>query len=285
MEGDGWATSVVSGTVTHAREGTHARRFTHPYRSFLVDLDELPRLQRAAWPWFGVDRRRPVSLRTRDHLATEAGGTLRARVDACLERHGLTPPPDGRILGLVTLRGLGAGFDPVSLWFRYDEREHLVGVVVDVHNTYGESHAYVIGRVDDDGWVRARFDKRFHVSPFLGLDGTYDIAVSPPAVTAPAGRTESIVLRVAFASTDGADRLLAVQQGQRRPLDARDMRRLVVAHRFQGVRSTVLIRWHALHLWRAGAPFRRKPPFVPGIGSTSSTPSSTTTTDRTGAPR
>lgn len=275
-----WATSVVSGTVSHAREGAVARRFTHPYRSFLVDLAELPRLQRAARPFFGIDRRRPVSFRTGDHLATEHGATLQARVDACLARHGIEPPTSGRTLGLVTLRGLGTGFDPVTLWFRYDVRERLAGVVIDVHNTYGESHPYVTADVDDDGWVRTHFDKRFHVSPFLGLDGTYDIAVRPPRAT-PRGRgVEHVVLRVDFRSSDGEDRLLAVQQGRRQPLDARRLRRLVLAHRFQGLRSTLLIRWHALHLWRAGARFRRKPPFEPGVGSTSST-----TTHPTGAPR
>lgn len=283
-----WATSVVSGTVAHARTGTVQRRFTHPYRSFLVDLAELPRLERSAWPWFGVDRRRPVTLRTSDHLTTEQGGTISVRVDACLARHGIEPPAAGRTLGLVTLRGFGTGFDPVTVWFRYDDLARLVGVVVDVHNTYGESHPYVSTDIDDDGWVRTRFDKRFHVSPFLGLDGAYDIAVRPPAAT-PGPGIEHVVLRVEFRSGDGADHLLAVQQGRREPLDGRRLRRLVVEHRFQGLRSTLLIRWHALQLWRAGARFRRKPPFTPGVGSSSTDSTSTTTTssinEPTGAPR
>lgn len=283
MSDRAWATSVVSGTVAHARTGAVQRRFTHPYRSFLVDLAELPRLERAAWPWFGVDRRRPVTLRTSDHLATEHGETIGARVDACLERHGIAPPLGGRTLGLLTLRGLGTGFDPVTVWFRYDELEQLVGAVIDVHNTSGESHPYVTADIDDDGWLRTRFDKRFHVSPFLGLEGDYDIAVRPPSAT-PGSGVQHVVLRVEFHSSHDDDRLLAVQQGRREPLDGRSLRRLVVAHRFQGLRSTLLIRWHALHLWRAGARFRRKPPFTPGVGSTTST-TAATTTDATGVPR
>ena len=46
--------------------------------------------------------------------------------------------------------------------------------MVEVHNTYGDRHAYVV-HPDEQG--RARTDKAMYVSPFHGVDGSYDVAV------------------------------------------------------------------------------------------------------------
>ena len=53
----------------------------------------------------------------------------------------------------------------------------LAGVVVEVHNTYGDRHAYLV-HPDEQG--RARTEKQMYVSPFHGTDGYYELAVPPP---------------------------------------------------------------------------------------------------------
>ena len=50
-------------------------------------------------------------------------------------------------------------------------------MVVEVHNTYGGRHAYLV-HPDEQG--RARVDKALYVSPFHGTDGWYDVAVPVP---------------------------------------------------------------------------------------------------------
>ena len=50
-------------------------------------------------------------------------------------------------------------------------------MVVEVHNTYGDRHAYLV-HPDEQG--RARTDKAMYVSPFHGVDGSYDVAVPVP---------------------------------------------------------------------------------------------------------
>lgn len=266
MKRTAWASSVIRGSVTHVRSGDVRHRFTYSYRSFLLDLDELPVLERRAPLLFGVDRARPLTLRTRDHLATEQGPDIRARVAACLTRHDMTAP-GGRILGLVTLRGLGSGFDPVTVWFCHDTEDTLRAIIVDVHNTYGEAHPYAIEVDPDrsDPWVHAVLAKRFHVSPFLPQDGDYEVAILPPTIGG-ASDDERVVLRIAFTAHGSDDRIVAVQHGRRAPLRGPGLAAALLAEPLQGLRSAALIRFEALRLWRRGASFRHRPAWTPGSG-------------------
>ncbi|CAE6503323.1 unnamed protein product [Rhizoctonia solani] len=92
------------------------------------------------------------------------------------------------------------GINPLTVYFCYEEGETAVwGLILEVHNTFGERHAYVlqVGK-DEDGedkkskgydhqWTFAR---QFHVSPFNDRSGHYVCSVimpshPPPSVGAP----------------------------------------------------------------------------------------------------
>ena len=66
-------------------------------------------------------------------------------------------------------RALGHCFNPISVFWCFDGDGAPGGVVVEVHNTYGDRHAYLV-HPDEQG--RARTDKQMYVSPFHGTDGT-----------------------------------------------------------------------------------------------------------------
>jgi DUF1365 family protein len=71
---------------------------------------------------------------------------------------------------------LGYVFNPASFLFCLDENEKLQAVIVQVNNTFGESHCYLISNKDGSNilqnqWFEA--DKEFHVSPFFKLEGFY----------------------------------------------------------------------------------------------------------------
>ena len=74
-------------------------------------------------------------------------------------------------------RSLGHCFNPISVFWCFDDAGAQAAVVVEVHNTYGDRHAYLV-HPDEQG--RARTDKAMYVSPFHGVDGWYDIAVPVP---------------------------------------------------------------------------------------------------------
>ena len=83
---------------------------------------------------------------------------------------------------LTNLRCLGHLFNPVSFYYCFDRAgEGLQAVVAEVTNTpWGERHAYVLGVRSEDGGVRERVDKVFHVSPFMAMDHEYELCLTPP---------------------------------------------------------------------------------------------------------
>lgn len=241
------------GTVVHARSGDVRHRLEHPYHAVLVDADLLD----------GGGRRPLLGVSPDAVLPTEPGARVRDRIEACLRRHDVEPPA-GRMLGLMTLRPFGIGFDPLTVWWCHDAAGELACVVLDVHNTYREAHPYVIP-VEADGVARATPRKQFHVSPFLPIEGRYRARVG--SITDDDGALlERMVARITFDADDGT-RLAAVLTGRFDParVRVRDLGRLAAAL-VQGVRSLVQIHRHAFTTWRRGATFRRKPTWQPRNG-------------------
>jgi DUF1365 family protein len=120
-------------------------------------------------------------------------------------------------------------------------------VVVEVHNTYGDRHAYLV-HPDEQG--RAQTDKAMYVSPFHGVDGTYDIAVPVPtdrlhvAVTLRGHDTDA---------PDGpASPFSASLTGTRSDLP---VRRTAGA----ALRGSLQIRAHGIWLWARRLPIRPRP--------------------------
>ena len=110
-----------------------------------------------------------------DHLDGAPGlPALRADVARRLEAAGIDTGDLGRVVMLAHGRVLGHVFNPMSAFWCFGSDGRLLGVVVEVHNTYGGRHAYVL-RPDDHG--RAAAAKAFYVSPFNDVSGDYDIRV------------------------------------------------------------------------------------------------------------
>ena len=156
---------------------------------WLVDLDDLPD--------HGVLGR----FEARDHLGAP-DATLRANVEAFLADHGVDAATGGQILMAAHPRSLGHCFNPISVFWCFDDAGRPAGVVVEVHNTYGDRHAYLV-HPDEQG--RARTDKALYVSPFHGTDGTYELAVPVP--------TDRLDIAVTLHTDDGARRSARASSG------------------------------------------------------------------------
>ena len=166
-------------TIRHTRRKPFKRTFTNRSRTWLVDLDHLPD--------HGILGR----FEARDHLG-DPDSTLKANVENFLAVNGVETD-GGRILMAANARALGHCFNPISVFWCHRRNGELAGVVVEVHNTYGDRHAYL---VHPDAQGRARTPKQMYVSPFHGTDGHYEIAVPPPG--------ERLHVSVTLHSDDGA---------------------------------------------------------------------------------
>ena len=149
---------VYRTTIAHSRTEPVHHAFRYRSTSWLVDLDALPR----------------KGFEARDHIG-DPDRSIRANIDALLADHGIARP--ARIRMLANRRSLGHVFNPISLFWCDDAAGDQVAVVIEVHNTYGGRHAYVV-HPDADG--RAEIDKALYVSPFNDTSGRYVVRVPRP---------------------------------------------------------------------------------------------------------
>jgi uncharacterized protein len=230
--------ALVTGEVTHRRPGPVRHAFRHGTYQWLVDLDDIP-----AQRWY----LRPLaSFSSADHLG-DPRRTIKANVEHHLAEHGIDLGPRSRILMLANARVLGYVFDPLSVFWCFAGEGDLACVVAEVHNTYGERHAYV-ARPDRNG--TARTDKAFYVSPFFGVAGRYTLrfTLHPDLVST------SVTLHhgdtVAFSATFHG----RPQRATGRALITRFARQP-----FMPQRVTALIRVHGMWLWLRRLPVTPRP--------------------------
>ncbi|MFZ0342060.1 MAG: DUF1365 domain-containing protein [Gaiellaceae bacterium] len=239
--------AVYTGTLVHARRTPARNVFRYPVSFWLFDLDELPRLERRL-RLFSLNRPNVVSLRDRDHF----DGTTPLK-QAVVELAG--DPAIERVLMLTQPRVLGYVFNPVSFYWCYRGDGSLACMVAELNNTFGERLPEVLRGPQ----LRYEHRKRLHVSPFFGLDASYEYAFSQPG--------EEVWARIHVRDDGGARPLTAVLQGRRRELTNRSLAGLLLRYPVQPLQVTLLIHWQALRLWLKRVPFHHKPPFVPGEGS------------------
>ena len=212
--------------ITHVRTRPVRRAFRYHSYLWLADLDDLPQIPPPLRPL--------ARFRARDHLGG-ADGSLRANVDAYLERQGISLA-GGRVLMLGHARVLGYVFNPLTVYWCHHADGTLAAVIAEVHNTYGQRHAYLL---HPDGRDRAETSKDFYVSPFLPVTGRYRLHLPEP------GRTLrlSVTLHI-----DGRTVLAASVTGTRRPYTL--WRLLGYALRYPWVTAQVsaLIRWQGIRL-------------------------------------
>ena len=239
--------ALYTGTLVHARRSPARHVFRYPVSYWLFDLDELHELQREL-RLFSVNRRNVVSLRDGDHF--EGAAPLK---QAVLDLAG--DPSIERVLMLTQPRVLGYVFNPVTFYWCYRGGGSLACVVSELNNTFGERLPEVLRGPE----LRYEQRKRLHVSPFFGLDQSYEYAFSQPG--------EEVWARIHVRDDDGARPLTAVLHGRRQELTNRSVGSLLLRYPLQPLQVTALIHFEALRLWLKRMPFHRKPPFVPGEGS------------------
>jgi DUF1365 family protein len=238
--------ALYTGTLTHARRGPARHVFRYPVSYWLFDLDEIKELERRI-RLFSVSRPNVVSLRDRDHF--DGLPLKQAVIDLVGDR------TIERVLLLTQPRVLGYVFNPVSFYWCYRADGSLACMVAELNNTFGERLPQVLSGPE----LRYEHRKRLHVSPFFGLDQSYEYAFSEPG--------DEVWARIHVRDSDGARPLTAVLHGRRRELSNRSVATLLLRYPLQPLQVTALIHFEALRLWRKRVPFHHKPPFVPGEGS------------------
>jgi cyclopropane-fatty-acyl-phospholipid synthase len=164
---------VVWGEVAHWRKAPREHSFSYPVFSFAFDVDELPTLALAP-RLLAYERRAIFSMRAADYLAGE--GSLREKVERVLTQHGCLEKP-ARITLVTSPRYFGYVFNPVSFFACFDADDRVIGLVTQVTNTFGDTHVYPLVCSPTSLPAVWRFSKDFFVSPFLNMEGSYEVAL------------------------------------------------------------------------------------------------------------
>ena len=215
--------ALYRATITHLRRGPTAHRFSHRSFLWLFDLGSPPAL-----PWF----LRPLGrFDHRDHLD----------IRALLADKGVTAD---RVVMLAALRSFGYVFNPLSIYWCYAPNGELVAKVAEVHNTYGQRHAYLL---PPD--ATARVDKELEVSPFQPAKGIYHMRISNPG--------QRLVVGVSFRPSDG-EPFTATMVAKRLKASPLQLVALLVRYPWPTLRVSALIRWEALRLLAKRSPRYRR---------------------------
>ncbi len=241
------AGALYATQVMHRRRVPPLYRFVYRVFYVLVDIDRLHVLDRHL-RLFSHNRHNLLSLRDRDF---GDGGGMRAWAEGLLSPRGINLE-GGRIRLLAFPRVLGFAFNPISLWY-CDHRDGTPrAVIVEVRNTFGEKHSYVLASDHAPFPYEQPLekDKVFHVSPFFDRVGRYRFTLSAPAAR----------VRVAIHETrEGLPILDATLAGERKPLTDGAILGQVLRMPWMTIKVVVGIHWEALKLWLRGAKFHRKP--------------------------
>lgn len=222
---------VFRTTISHTRRVPWRRSFTHRSHTWLVDLDDLPD-HGALGGVLGT-------FEGRDHLG-DPGRSIRDNVEDFLAGHG-ADLSGGRVLMAAHPRAFGYCFNPISVFWCTDAAGRRLPTVVEVHNTYGDRHAYL---VEPDEQGRATTPKAMYVSPFNGVDGHYDLTVPVPA--------DRLDIAVTLHAADGST-FSAALTGRRSPGTT------ALRAAPEALRGSLLIRVHGVWLWARRLRIRPRP--------------------------
>jgi DUF1365 family protein len=124
-------------------------------------------------------------------------------------------------------------------------------IVVEIHNTpWGERHCYVFGDTQNEHplnhWRRYRFNKIFHVSPFIDMDIHYDWRFRVPGKT----------IRVHMIDMEKGETLFdASLMLKRRSISHKELTRVLVKYPLMTMKVTTMIYYQALRLLLKNTPF------------------------------
>ncbi len=255
---------IYRGTVAHTRRAPTRHAFAYRLFMMYLDLDELDEVFRGRWLW---STRRPAVawFRRGDYL----GGTD-VPLDEAVRREAERQTghrPTGPIRVLTHLRTFGYVQNPVTFYYCFDEAgERVRTILAEITNTpWNERHVYALtareppGEADaapsGDARVRSagvatdrthRFDKAFHVSPFMDMDHEYAWSFSEP--------DDALRVRMENRVDDGPlfDATLTLERVE---ITGRSLAGVLAAYPFMTARVALGIYWQALRLRLKGTPF------------------------------
>ena len=193
--------SIYNGHVVHKRFKPKVHYFKYKVFSLLIDLSELEMLDKKV-NCFSFNKFNLISFYEKDHGERD-GSSLKLWVYQNLKKNNIQTK-NIKIKILCYPRIFGFVFNPLSVFYVYNLKDQLISILYEVKNTFGEQHTYIFKVTKDSNLIQNNCSKKFHVSPFIGMNCTYFFRLLKP------GNKISVAIdqydnedKILYASQDG----------------------------------------------------------------------------------
>ncbi len=257
------SSSIYKGVVMHHRFQPKKHRFIYRVFSFCLDLDELHVLDKKL-RLFSLNRFNLFSFHEKDH--GKGNKNLKDQITEILSQHGYGYA-SSKITLLCYPRILGYVFNPLSVYFCYNEDKELQVILYEVSNTFGKRHTYLLPVEENTSTTIRHFsNKQLHVSPFMPMATNYSFRIVPPEekVSICIQQQESTNSNCSKkssthnhwgsnSSSKPSKKILnALFTGKKESLSDAKLLGLFISHPLMTLKVITAIHWEAARLWLKG---------------------------------
>ena len=237
---------IYSGSVIHKRFKPKEHFFKYKVFSLFLDLSELNELDDKL-NFFSLNKFNLISFHEIDH-GNRDGSSLLDWVKNNLSKNNVSTV-NIKVKLLCYPRILGYVFNPLSVFFVYDQNENLISILYEVKNTFGEQHTYFFKVENQNKLIQNNCSKKFHVSPFIEMNCNYFFKILNPAQK----------LSVIIDQYDQKGKILfASQDGERSDLTSKNLMKSYLKHPLMTFKIISAIHFEAFKLWIKGIRFIKK---------------------------
>ena len=237
---------IYTGNVIHKRFKPKIHYFKYKVFSLLVDLSELELLDKSL-KIFSYNKFNIVSFYDKDHGARD-GSSIKMWVINNLKKNDIDTN-NIQIKLLCYPRIFGYVFNPLSVFYVYDNNSNLISILYEVKNTFGEQHTYIFKTDINHNLIQHTCKKKFHVSPFIEMDCIYFFRLLKP------GNKISVIID----QNDKEGKVLyASQDGIRSEMTNANFIKSYLKHPLMTFKIIVAIHFEAFKLWTKGIKLIKK---------------------------
>tara|TARA_B100000579_G_scaffold303047_1_gene252952 strand:+ start:1160 stop:1921 length:762 start_codon:yes stop_codon:yes gene_type:complete len=239
-------TCIYKGIVTHRRFKPKRHFFSYKTFSIFFDLDELRELQKKI-SIFSFNKFNIFSFYNKDH-GNRDGSNLKDWVIKNLKKYNINFKVS-KIKLLCFPRIFGYVFNPLSIFYCYNENNELKAILYEVKNTFNEQHTYIFPVKENNKIITQSCNKKFYVSPFIEMETAYNFRLAEPKDT----------LSIFIKQTDSNGMLLsACQIGKKEQISTKKLVQNFFKHPMMTIKIIMAIHFEALMLWKKGIKLVKK---------------------------
>ena len=231
---------IYNGHVVHKRFKPKKHFFKYKVFSLLIDLSEIHLIEKEL-TLFSYNKFNILSFYDIDHSPRDGSSLFN------LAKQTLTESKINIGSGKIKLhcfqRFFGYVFNPLSIFYCYNENSQLKAVLYEVKNTFNEQHTYVFSTPPSSNLILHKCDKKFYVSPFIEMKTFYNFRLLNPGK----------ILNIFIKQGDVEGTLLtACQIGKKVEMSSKNLFFQFLTHPLMSFKVILAIHFEAFRLWMKG---------------------------------